>query len=289
MQTTFLNHLLAGRFLLFLLIVGRSVTGIAQAVYPCGLPLGPQYASTATGRNSGHVLTITAYNPAETPLEVPAARVLIPGIAGTQTMICRIPAVRLPAGGLQNIVLRGESIAFGRPALGLNARPAPVETWISAATAADLDPALPLPEGLIPVDTGLHRLFLRFPGTDRPIGFLPDFETRLPDAAPLLFALHARVQRAYDTAWDAGRIRLPFSRDQVYQIGLQQAMWYVFSILENAPYTQTALRQSLIEQTERDQGLEYAAMPAAMQAYIEQSAEEIWGMIRMVAREAGVE
>jgi hypothetical protein len=97
------------------------------------------------------------------------------------------------------------------------------------------------------------------------------------------------VKSAYDTAWDAGRIRLPFARDQVYQIGLQQAMWYIFSVLENAPYTRAALRQSLIEQTERDQGLQYAAMPAAMQAYIDQSAGEMWGMIRMVARWAGVE
>jgi hypothetical protein len=202
-------------------------------------------------------------------------------------MICRIPAVRLPAGGMQQLVLRGESIAFGRPALDLNARPAPIETWISAA--ADLAPDRSLPEGLIPVDTSLHRIFLRFPGTQTPIGFLPDFEACLPAAAPLLFALHARVKSAYDTAWDAGRIRLPFARDQAYQIGLQQAMWYVFSVLENAPYSQAALRQSLIRQTESDQGLEYAAMPAAMQAYIDRSAEEIWGMIRMVVKGAGVE
>ncbi len=273
--------------LLLLLVFGRSATGTAQAAYPCGLPVGPQYAITATGRNSGHLLTIAAYNPAEAPCDIPPTLVLIPGTAGTQTMICRIPAARLPAGGMQQLVLRGESIAFGRPALSLNARPAPIETWISAA--ADLAPDRSLPEGLIPVDTGLHRIFLRFPGTQAPIGFLPDFEARLPDAAPLLFALHARVKSAYDTAWDAGRIRLPFARDQVYQIGLQQAMWYVFSVLENAPYTRAALRQSLIEQTERDQGLQYAAMPAAMQAYIDQSAEEMWGMIRMVARGAGVE
>jgi hypothetical protein len=274
--------------LLLLLVFGRSATGTAQVAYPCGLPVGPQYAITATGRNSGHLLTIAAYNPAEAPCDIPAAVVLIPGTAGTQTMICRIPTARLPAGGMQQLVLRGESIAFGRPALSLNARPAPIETWISAP-AADLAPGMPLPEGLIPVDTGLHRIFLRFPGTQIPIGFLPDFETRLPAAAPLLFALHARVKSAYDTAWDAGRIRLPFARDQVYQIGLQQAMWYIFSVLENAPYTRAALRQSLIEQTERDQGLQYAAMPAAMQAYIDQSAEEMWGMIRMVARWAGVE
>ncbi|MGI9160417.1 MAG: hypothetical protein ACR2K1_11765 [Saprospiraceae bacterium] len=275
--------------LLLLLAAGRSATGTAQAAYTCGLPVGPQYAITATGRNSGHLLTIAVYNPAEAPCDIPAAVVLIPGTAGSQTMICRIPAARLPAGGMQQLVLRGESIAFGRPALGLNARPAPIETWILAAPVPVLAPNMPLPVGLIPVDTELHRLYLRFPGTSIPIGFLPNFEARLPAAAPLLFALHARVKSAYDTAWDAGRIRLPFARDQAYQIGLQQTMWYVFSVLENAPYTRAALRQSLLEQTERDQGLEYAAMPAAMQAYIDQSAEEIWGMIRMVARGAGVE
>ncbi len=262
----------------------------AQDVYPCGLPKNLQYAVQATGRSTGHLLTIVAYNPGAEPISIPAAVVLIPGKDNTQTMICRLPATTIPEGSLQNIVLRGESIAFRRPALKLNERPAPIDNWIPVnSNSMALQPGAPLPEGMEPVDTALNKQFLRFPGTDMPLGFIADLENHLNTTAPVLFALHARIKDAYDAAWDAGRVQLPFARDQVYQIGLQQATWYIFSLLENKPYTEEELRQSLIEQTERDLAQTFAAMPAFTQTYIHQSADDIWAMIRIVAQESGLE
>ena len=277
-------------FLLTVMLCRLLAPAVAQEIYPCGLPKNLQYAVQATGRSTGHLLTIVAYNSGAEPISIPAAEVLIPGKDSTLTMICRMPATTLPAGSLQNIVLRGESIAFRRPALTLNERPAPIENWIPAnSNSMTLQPGTPLPEGMEPVDTALHKQYLRFPGTDLPLGFIADLENHLNTTAPVLFALHARIKNAYDAAWDAGRIQLPFARDQVYQIGLQESIWYIFSILENKPYTKEELRQSLIEQTERDLVQSYEEMPASTQSYIHQSSEKIWAMIRMVAQGSALE
>lgn len=241
---------------------------------------------TGTGRTTGHIATVSLYNPTDRPLsfEIPAC--YIPSSGQYQPYIVPSPTpVTVQPHTTANIPVRGFCADIHTPPVPSGSPMPPVQDWIPAGS---------LPAGWSPSTAngwkpapGSSALI---PGTDRPLGHTIDLGKNPAAAAPILLDAVARIAAAYDGLKNAGIVTTPFSSnpEREREAVIQQTFWIYAAELTGENYEVEDFSKNTIKQFEASTGQKFNAAPPATRENVEQGVNDFWVSFEAVGVEAKV-
>jgi hypothetical protein len=270
-------------FLLFisLLFIAHAVFSQAQV-----------RSARGTGRTTGHIVTLFAYNPGKKPVTADFGPYFIPSNGKDQSYV--VPGtttVTIPPKSEVEIPLIGFCSDNRRPPVSDGEDMPPYSSWVQ------VDPAQPVsfdwtqkpgsgittaPAGPRPIPTIL--------GTDTPLGVSLNIDIRPDLAGPLLVSVANKIQITFDSLRSVGGISTPFSnnRDRERESVIQQTLWWYTAALRGDEYTEEQFEERMTEQLETNTGKKKEELPPQMVEQFDAGVADFWDSFTLVGVEAKV-
>lgn len=249
-------------------------------------------SAKGTGRTTGHIVTLFAYNPGKKPITANFGPYFIPSEGKYQSYV--VPGsttVTIPPRSEIEVPITGICTDNRRPPVSDGADMPPFSSWV------EVDPAKPVSydwttrpgSGITAVPT-LPRPIPTIPGTDRPLGVSLNIDIRPDLAGPLLVSVVNKTQATFDSLKSAGAINTPFSNnpDRERESVIQQFTWYYTAALRGDEYTKEQFDERMTAQLESNTGKKKEELPPAMVEQFDAGVADFWDSFTLVGVEAKV-
>jgi hypothetical protein len=253
----------------------------------------PQVRSAkGTGRTTGHIADLIAYNPGKNPVTADFGPYFIPSDGKHQSYV--VPGtttVTIPPKSEVEIPLIGFCTDNRRPPVSDGAEMPPYIVW------EQVDPTKPVScdwsyvpgSGLMPAPD-YPRPTPTIPGTDTPLGVSLIIDVRPDLAGPLLVSVANKIQVTFDSLRSAGAISTPFSnnRDRERESVIQQTLWWYTAALRGDEYTEEQFEERMTAQLETNTGKKKEELPPQTVEQFDAGVDDFWDSFTLVGVEAKV-
>lgn len=276
--------LLTGSILVFFLLI--------QAGSASGETL--IFNASGTGRTTGHVVSLTIYNPTQEDRSMKVGPYLIPSADTTQGYV--IPeeqTLMIKSGSAKTIDLYGYCTNPYLPPVREAGKLRPYKDWVNTYKSIDLRPEMELAtyRGFEPV-TAMNRdsLQLVFPDTDSYFNYIIDIDEFPQTSAAFVKKLIVHIEEAYNKLYEENGVDTPFNFDELRQqeAVIQQSFWIAICLMKGTPYGEEQLRLNLIKQYESLINKPYKQFSESTKRQLENGINSFWTTFIEVGKEAGV-
>lgn len=249
-------------------------------------------SARGTGRTTGHIATLSVYNPGKKAITANFGPYFIPSNGKDQSYV--VPgamSVTIPPKGEVEIPLIGFCTDNRRPPVSDGAEMPPYSSW------EEVDPTKPVSydwsyvpgSGLMPAPD-YPRPTPTIPGTDTPLGVSLIIDARPDLAGPLLVSVANKIQVTFDSLRSVGAISTPFSnnRDRERESVIQQTLWWYTAALRGDEYTEEDFEDRMTEQLETNTGKKKEELPPQMVEQFDAGVADFWDSFTLVGVEAKV-
>jgi hypothetical protein len=243
-----------------------------------------RYLAKGTGRTTGHIVTLFAYNPTSNAVTIEIGNCFIPSNNRSQGYI--IPGstpLLIPPLKSISVSLEGYCINMDRNPVFFGDDIPPIEKWISWSDGNSLPvEGAEIPQAFKRV-SGMSddEFILTWPNSTTPFNYTLDVNRNPKEAVRLLLHYAESARRAVDMLAEEGRINVG---PEMHESLVQQVLWMHVSRLEGKKYSRDVFMKKYLQEWQQNKNQLSEEMPLIVGA----EAANIWESISLVGAEAKI-
>lgn len=264
---------------------------------PSGVQEGLVYTAKGTGRTTGHVITLSIYNPLDTAVVLEIGPYIVPGHNGHQGyVIPGIYTVIVPSGESATTLLYGFCINLGKPPLADQTDAPGIQSWISTDNMSPIVLAGESPPATSSAFQPTQRkkventLIPTVPGTSDEFPWTIDISEFPNDVAPFIFNATEAISTSYEELYDLDQITTPFESDLFKEKDavVQHTLWEYTEALEGGNYLFEDFKKNAVKEAESVLGQPLFQSPITVQKDVNNGVTSFWDSFEAVGVHAKV-